>query len=507
MTNGAKSGAARDSAAQPITPPGHGEDAAQAAAAHLVRWVERSLGGQVTRLERLPRWRAGWSVDVERDGQVHRLYARGERVSGFLSPFTLEYEAQVHALLEDAGTPVPHVYGVVDGAPLSILVMDHIPGVQGLALCGDEAARQSLLLDYIARLAEMHSIPMAEVAAHGIEVPESPEGVVLSVVFQKVEAAYLEQVNPRDPLIEFLRGWVRRHAPTTGERRAFVSWDAAQFLHHEGRLTSLIDFELAHVGDAYMDLATFRTRDSIEPLGDLQPAFERYAELVGGPVDYDILRFFEVAQLTVTMMLQAPVLRTVDLDVDYVTHLTWYIESGRYACDILAEITGAEWGPADVPEPKAAVPHATGFAQLVASLRAVAASEPLESLVKYGAVSSDSSASLKHGPPIDFSGWRRRCDYRLARHLQRVNEVGAAVAAADRHDVSRLLDEQFVAGDDADAALLARIEAGTLDDAALLALAAARLQRQSSLLGPPGSLVCRHPPLQPLPDRRLTTDI
>src|ERR1700712_2922282 len=114
---------------------------------HLVAWVERTLGGHVTRLERLPRWRAGWSIDLEREGVTTKLYGRGERVSGFLSPFTLEYEARVHALLEEAGIPVPHVHGVVDDGPLAIVVMDHIPGVQGLALQPDESVRQSLLLD------------------------------------------------------------------------------------------------------------------------------------------------------------------------------------------------------------------------------------------------------------------------------------------------------------------------------------------------------------------------
>ena len=37
----------------------------------LASWVERTVRGTVTRVERMPRWRPAWDVDVEVDG--HRL--------------------------------------------------------------------------------------------------------------------------------------------------------------------------------------------------------------------------------------------------------------------------------------------------------------------------------------------------------------------------------------------------------------------------------------------------
>jgi aminoglycoside phosphotransferase (APT) family kinase protein len=474
----------------------------------VVAWIEATLGGEVIRVERLPRWRAGWLIDLRRGDEVVELYARGERVSGFLSPFPLDHEVRVHALLEHQGVPVPHVHGIVDDGTVRTLVMDRVPGVQGLALAA-EGDRARLLLECIDHLARIHAIPMDAVAAHGIEVPTDPDHVVFSRVFRDVEAAYLAQVDPPDAVIEVLRHWVRRNRPAR-TRPSFVTWDAAQFLHHEGRLTALIDFELAHVGDAAMDLATLRTRDSIEPFGDLAPAFARYAEVTGEPVAMDVVRYYEVSQLTVTMMLQAPVLRGVDLDADHVTHLTWYVESGRYACDVLHELLATVPPPDDPPvvgPAPAPSRHAPAFDQLVASLRAVAANESRESLVRYGiAPAGDGTAgtgvtgaaAVGAGVP-DFAAWRRRCDYRLARYLRRVHDDGAEVDRLDRDDVGTVLGRRFADLAAADAALVAAARAGTLDDRVALALVDRRLRRLHALLGPPGSLVVRHPPLQPLP--------
>jgi aminoglycoside phosphotransferase (APT) family kinase protein len=485
---------------------GAGVTAHDAGAEAVVAWIERTLGGRVTRVERLPRWRAGWLIDLQRGKELVELYARGERVSGFLAPFPLDHEVRVHALLEDQGVPVPHVHGIVDDGAVRALVMDRVRGVQGLALAAEED-RPRLLLECIDHLACIHAIPMDAVAAHGIEVPARSDDVVLSRVFRDVEAAYLAQVDPPDAVIEVLRHWVRRNRPHRA-RPSFVTWDAAQFLHHGGTLTALIDFELAHVGDAAMDLATLRTRDSIEPFGDLAPAFARYAELTGGPVDFDVVRYYEVSQLTVTMMLQAPVLRSVDLGADHVTHLTWYVESGRYACDVLRELLGTE-APVDEPTVDRSAPsrHAPAFDQLVASLRAVAANESRESLVRYGIAPSGEAtagsgataeAAVGDGVP-DFDAWRRRCDYRLARYLRRVHDDGAAVDDRDRDDTGAVLGRTFDDLAAADAALVDAARAGTLDDRAAVGLVERRLRRLHALLGPPGSLVVRHPPLQRLP--------
>jgi aminoglycoside phosphotransferase (APT) family kinase protein len=484
--------------------------AAATGAGHVVDWIERELGGTVVAVDRLPRWRAGWTIDVARGDEVLHLYARGERGADFPSPFALEHEEAVHDLLESHGLPVPHVHGVIDG-PVRVLLMDRVPGQQGLALA-DPADRERLLFECIDHMAAMHRIPMEEVARRGILVPTEPGDVVVSDVFRRVERRYLDAPVPRDPVTEFLRRWLRREAPRDRTRPAFVAWDSAQFLHDAGELTALIDFELAHVGDPYMDLAPLRTRDSMEPLGQLAPALARYAELTGAPIDLDLVRYFEISQLTVTLMLQWPVVCDPDPDSDYVTHLTWYVESGRYAIDVMGERAG--WPVADiaVPEPRR-TRQAAAHAHLVRSLHRAARAETRTNLVRFGIdVGAPTAGAADGATPAaaapggadaghDFAGWRTRCDYRLARHLQRLDEIGDAVDAADVDDVARLLGRSVTDRAEADVALLAFVDAaGPEHDRALFDLCARRLQRWHLTLGPPGSLVVRHPPLQPLAD-------
>jgi aminoglycoside phosphotransferase (APT) family kinase protein len=475
--------------------------AAATGAEHVVEWVERELGGTVVALDRLPRWRAGWTVDVARDGEILALYARGERGADFPSPFPLEHEEAVHDLLEANGLPVPHVHGVIDG-PVRVLLMDRVAGQQGLALAATDADRRRLLLECVDHMAASHRIPMDDVARRGIAVPTDPDGIVFSDVFRRVERRYLDAGVPRDPVTEFLRGWLRRRAPRGRTRPAFVAWDSAQFLHDDGRLTALIDFELAHVGDPYMDLAPLRTRDSMEPLGPLGPALDRYAEVTGEPIDLDVVRWFEIAQLTVTLMLQWPVVCDPDPDSDYVTHLTWYVESGRYAIDILGELTGWPVPEVAAPEPRP-TRQAPAHAHLVRSLHRAARAETRTNLVRFGIDVGTDGPAASDAPATDaFAGWRTRCDYRLARHLQRLDEVGEAVTAADLDDVGALLGQRPGERDEADAALLAFVDAAGDDhDRALFELCARRLQRWHHTLGPPGSLIVRHPPLQRFPDR------
>jgi hypothetical protein len=201
-------------------------------------------------------------------------------------------------------------------------------------------------------------------------------------------------------------------------------------------------------------------------------------------------------------MLQYPVLVDPDPQSDYVTHLTWYIDSGRYALDILAERLAVDLVIVDVPAPSPSAAH-TRLRHLVTSLRTLARSEPKSDLTRYGIVVDPAIADAPTGAPVDeFVGWRARCAYRLARHLQRVDEIGAGLAADDRRDVSELVSMPIDDDDVAHEALLEFLDRSEADhDVALLQLFAARLQRQHMMLGPADSLVVRHRALQPLPDR------
>src|SRR4029453_11072922 len=78
----------------------------------LSAWVQQHIGGTVTRIDRLSRWRPAWDLDVALDGEVLPLHARGERELSFAIPYRIADELATHDLLESAGVPVPHAYGL-----------------------------------------------------------------------------------------------------------------------------------------------------------------------------------------------------------------------------------------------------------------------------------------------------------------------------------------------------------------------------------------------------------
>ena len=191
----------------------------------LLDWVERAAGGPVVRAEPLPRWRAGWFLDVEAGDGVRELYARGARNPDFPSPYPLAHEVTVHDLLEAHGFPVPHAYGVVDIDGSEILVMDRIHGVQGLAAEPDEATRAALMRTCVEHIERMHRIPLDDLAARGFEVPGTSHDTVWSGAIARLRAHYEASATPRDPVIEYLVRWLERHEPPGRDRPAFVTWD------------------------------------------------------------------------------------------------------------------------------------------------------------------------------------------------------------------------------------------------------------------------------------------
>src|ERR1700756_5131637 len=83
-------------------------------------------GAEIVKFTRHERWRPSWDVEIRTAGQLQRLLVRAEKGKNYVSPVSLQQEAEIHHILERHGIAVPHVHGMLD-EPLAI-VMDVIPG-------------------------------------------------------------------------------------------------------------------------------------------------------------------------------------------------------------------------------------------------------------------------------------------------------------------------------------------------------------------------------------------
>src|SRR5688572_11663649 len=137
--------------------------------ARLAAWVERAVHGTVTRIERIPRWRPAWDLDVDVNGRVLPLHARGDREPRIVMPYRIADEVATHDLLEAHGLPVPHAYGLCDD-PFA-LVMDRLSGLVDLTGAADDAERNQLLEQYLELLARIYAIPLDAAVAAGFAAP------------------------------------------------------------------------------------------------------------------------------------------------------------------------------------------------------------------------------------------------------------------------------------------------------------------------------------------------
>ena len=439
----------------------------------LAAWIERTLGGRVVRVDKLARWRPAWDVDLDVDGRPLELHVRGEREARLAMPYRIADEVRVHDLLETHDVPVPHAYGLCDD-PYA-LVMDRLRGHVDLSFAADERERRRVMDEYLEILARIYAIPIGAAADSGFEIPGDSATTALGGFWRKMEAVYDRAMEgvPADPIAVFLRRWFRDNVPQDRLASAgFITYDSFQFMFDGGRITGLLDLEHAHVGDPMMDLASLRVRDTIKNIGELADTAARYEEITGVPIDHDVVEYHTVLYNAHSVLSVGPPLADPLPGTDWLSYLAWYVNGARWAFECIAEMRGFRLEPVMIPESRPSR-HAPALRYLVAGLR-------------------DATA------PVVDDDYQRVALGRIANHLKRVDEIGAALDAADLDDLARVLGHRPDAGE-ADAELVDLVEhAGPDREEELVRLLDARAQRLHLSMASPKALMLRHPRLRSL---------
>ncbi|MGD9795730.1 MAG: phosphotransferase family protein [Acidimicrobiia bacterium] len=436
--------------------------------ARVLAWLEAQMGGKVVSWERQPRWRPMWFVDLDRGGAVERVVIRGERSDVPLA-FPLRHEMVFQQLLEEHDIPTPHVHGWCDD-PVAY-AMAVVPGRPDFVGASPEN-RDRIVDEYVQLLARIHSLPVQPFADAGIIRGTSPADAGYVGSRQITQVYRSTKVQP-DPLMEFVLGWLERHPMPVSDREGPVLWDSGQF-HHDGEhLLAVLDLENAHIGDPMMDLAAWRMRDTVLGFGDFNKIYARYADITGKPVDMAAIQWHHLYYtLSNKLTFHGPLAKPV-LDTDYMTYAHWVSETNLHAIETMAEYLGIELEEVDIPQPTSS-PVSGPHAHLSNSLRAIKIDDPY---VKY----------------------QVRIAFRLARHLERFDQIGAEVVDQDRADLSALTGKAPMGWDDCEE----QLEQFVLNDngkhdAELVVLFNRRWRRYKALMGPPGSAMAAHHVTQPL---------
>src|SRR6185312_1966066 len=147
--------------------------------------------------------------------------------------------------------------------------------------------RVSLLEQLAEHMAAMHTLDIEQFRelGGGMVYPVKEEQWSLSPFMREGENYYLKCKSTPNPRIEFVRKWLRANIPVKRRELTLIHGDPGQFIFENGKITSMLDFELASFGDPMMDIAAMRLRALHEPMGDLSPLFRRYVEITGKPID------------------------------------------------------------------------------------------------------------------------------------------------------------------------------------------------------------------------------
>jgi hypothetical protein len=423
--------------------------------AKLRSFVERLTGGKITRFERQVRWRPAWFVDIELDGGILALHLRGDR-EGDVAIFPgLNRESDVITVLGEHGVAVPKVHGYCDDPPC--IVMDAIPGSRNMAEAASDADRLAIGRQYMQQVAAMHRLPTAPFVAKGLHLPQGAEAVAL-VGLEAYWPLYTRTKSRPEPMLEFVIGWIRRNVPQHRSKATFIQFDCGQFLHQDGRVTGLYDFEFSMLGDPMADIATMRMRNSYEPIGDMRVLCRDYEAFADEPIDYAAVDFHTLMFSTLGAM---QFTGTVGATNPGDPHAT-YLEFDLALRQVILEALGGLMGLSREPEP-AATERVGDNAGLIAKL-------------------SDILGRIQTASPLDES--YKDAASQIVEWLVSSDALGAEMRRRDLGDISALLGKPFGDWNAAQAALEAYVQsAGPDQDERLFQLFVAMESRRMLMFG------------------------
>ncbi|MFO0688697.1 MAG: phosphotransferase family protein [Myxococcota bacterium] len=305
--------------------------------AGIVEWAAAEVGGRPRRIERAIARREAWLIDVERpDGSVVETFLRlahaGDPAN---SSEALAKETRVVAALARSGVPVPAILGVLDRP--HVVLFERVGGRSNLH--DDTAERQAAVYrDHLAILGRLHTLDPAKLELD-FAAPRDPVDCAMASVDALVPG--IAGCEPA-PFARFGVAWLRRHAPPRVERISLLHGDAgiANFLYAGDRITSVIDWEWAHLGDPMEDLGSLCVHASFSPSGDWPALLPHYEAACGIPLDLAKVRYYRVHNLARSVLALAPIRVRLEARDPVALNLCFAILCDRMLCESIADAMG-----------------------------------------------------------------------------------------------------------------------------------------------------------------------
>ena len=458
----------------------------------LVAWVEEVGGGRLVAADRKPGGarKEAWFVDLERaDGVVVERFLRYDRSDPARTkdPWTLHREATVYLALQDTAVPVPRVLGVHPVA--QAMVSERVAGENWFSRLTDADEAEATAHDFMTKLAALHALD-----APALDLPLFPAVETIAdavgAELDEWERVLAERGGAVDPALTFSLSWLGRHMPDYDGPLVLVQGDTGpgNFMFAGGRVTAVVDWELAHLGDPMDDIAWLSLRATQEPFTDFPRRLREYEELSGYPIDEERVHYYQVMAETKLQVMGHRPDRADGADeredavddgegggggADVGNGFIYAMLHRRLWLEALAAATGLELEPAEEKRGRERRDHDWMYDAVLTQLRDVIVP--------------------RSGDPLAAA--RSKGVARIIKYLAQVDRYGDFYAACELDDLGALLGERPASVADGRAAAAAAVAAGAVSEADYLRALGRRVARETELARPSmGVLADRHWP-------------
>lgn len=430
-----------------------------AAESELLAWVASVCGGPVTRSVQASggnRCRA-WAVDA--GGQEVFLRYAPPRPQG-AEPYTVRREANVYRAIARSGVQAPAL--LAEHGRHQAILTTRARGIAEFRRLADPAAKQSVAAELMDNLARLHRMD-----ASGVQLDGGVQGSRIADHVQAELAVWermYHEAGATDPLLDLAFRWLHGNLPDPPGPVTLVHGDAGpgNFLFEDGRLTALIDWELAHLGDPMEDLAWFSMRCVMEPVPDFAGALRAYEQHSGTAVDRARVLYHRVFVST-----RVVVIRHRNVTGEPAHAIVSRALNRRLLTEALAAASGVTLALAP-PVEQPPTPRTALFDHMLADLRSVVVARSTDPLV----IAKTKDAA------------------KVAKYLQASDRYGAALAEAEQAALQDLLGAGAT-----EAALQAAVRCSSVPFPALLQFFAGQAARQGQLAAASsGGIAGRHYP-------------
>jgi len=273
----------------------------------VIEWVQEVAGSPVVSAERVPggATREAWFIDVADNHELPReLFVRYTATPmPYRSAFhTLGTEAEIMIALRKVGHTVPKVFAVHPSR--EAILSERVPGATWFYRITDPEEQVSVARDFIVNLARQHRLDPVELDIPSLGTVKTAREHAL----ERIGGIRWRGTAPdgsMEPLLRLTCDWLERNVPEYEEPLVLVQGDTGpgNFMYEHGKVTAVVDWELAHWGDPMDDIAWLSLRTVQDTFTHLPDRLREYQELSGIPIDVDRVWYYRVfAEATMTTL-------------------------------------------------------------------------------------------------------------------------------------------------------------------------------------------------------------